>query len=85
VHVMATLIINRDESICGDCKGGADPTETFHFTRLGFPSGLGCRATFTETATHSFLTPTFTEGVRNLRPDLPFIGYVGTDARPARV
>jgi hypothetical protein len=87
----ATLVINSDSSYCSACGGGAEMNEDAHLTLLprelagGYvplPEGqrAGCGATFTASATDSFM-PGIGELIRQTRPDLPFIGVHGVEGR----
>ncbi len=70
---MATLIINRNDSRCGECKRGANPDEKTHDTVLGFnPDGeKGCGVEWDEVA--SFYTD-MKKRVMEMRPDLKWAG-----------
>lgn len=71
---MATLIVNESVSRCGNCGKGADPIEQRHASVLDFTPGIGCGVRFTEIGTENV---SLIEGVRNMRPDLVFIGFIG--------
>ena len=90
-HATATLVINNDYSYCSACGGGASLDESAHLTLLGRetadgwllpPEGesKGCGATFTATATDSFAKE-MAEAIIEDRPDLPFLGKHGAQAR----
>jgi hypothetical protein len=87
----ATLVINSDYSYCSACGGGALLNESAHLTLLGRetaagwilpPAGAatGCGATFTATATDPFAKE-MAVGIMEVRPDLPFLGRHGAEAR----
>jgi hypothetical protein len=85
----ATLVINSDESYCSACGGGAAPEEEAHMSIQprevagGFIAQgqrAGCGATFIATATESFM-PGIAERIREMRPDLPFMGVHGIEGR----
>lgn len=78
---MATLIVNDSASRCGNCGKGADPIEARHATVLDYQPGIGCGVRFTEIGTEN---PTLVEGVRNMRPDLVFIGFIGHGLTPTQ-
>jgi len=87
----ATLVIDSDSAFCSACGGGAELAEDAHLTILprevagGYipvPEGqrAGCGATFTACATESFM-PGIGELIRQVRPDLPFVGVYGSEGR----
>ena len=87
----ATLVINSDSAFCSACGGGAEMDEDAHMTILpreiagGFmevpkDQRAGCGATFTASATESFM-PGIAELIRKARPDLPFMGVHGVEGR----
>ena len=87
----ATLVVNSDSSYCSACGGGASLGEDQHLTLLPrelaggtveLPDGqrAGCGATFTASATESFM-PGVGELIRQTRPDLPFMGVHGVEGR----
>ncbi len=87
----ATLVINSDSSYCSACGGGAKLDEDAHLTILprevagGYlplpeDQRAGCGATFTASATESFM-PGIAELIRQTRPDLPFMGVYGVEGR----
>ena len=87
----ATLVIDDDSAFCSACGGGARMDEDAHLTILPrrlaggevpLPEGqrAGCGATFTASATQSFM-PGVGELIRQTRPDLPFMGVHGVEGR----
>lgn len=80
---MTTLIINADESICGNCGRGADPNESRHATVLAFIPGIGCGSQFTDIGTNSN-DPLVLDAVRKMRPDLLFLGTLGYGLTPGQ-
>lgn len=87
----ATLVINADSAYCSACGGGAEMDEDAHLTILprevagGYvpvpeAQRAGCGATFTASATESFM-PGIGELIRQARPDLPFEGVYGVEGR----
>lgn len=75
---MTTLYINKSESRCGACDGGADPDEESHITLLGWravnDNMKGCGAEFTELSTDYVGFPGLEEAIKEMRPDLPYVG-----------
>lgn len=77
----AVLIINRNDSLCGRCKRGADPSEKAHTTALGYfsreilddpyhPARIGCGAVFSAVSSgYSGME----KRVQEMRPDLPLL------------
>lgn len=80
------LYIDTTSSECGACGKPADPYEQAHVTRLGWtaanapedsPLRKGCGATFTHLSTHYSNFDDLYEHVRQMRPDLEWIGGMG--------
>lgn len=73
---MTTLVINADDSRCGNCGRAADPRETRHFSVLGWNPDVGCGHLFTAIGSE-YSTPIVVDGAKRLRPDLPWegVGY----------
>lgn len=75
---MTTLYINKSESRCGACNGGADPHEESHITLLGWRARndkmQGCGVTYTAVSSDYFNFPGLVEQIKEMRPDLPYIG-----------
>lgn len=76
---MTTLYINKSESRCGACNGGAEPTEESHITLLGWSAVndrmKGCGAQFDAVSSDYVGLPGLVEAIKNMRPDLPYIGW----------
>jgi hypothetical protein len=74
---MATLYINKSESRCGACNGGADPYEESHITLLGWRAVndkmKGCGAEFDSVSSDYVNFPGLDEAITEMRPDLPRI------------
>lgn len=70
-----TLEIGRYHSRCIACGNAADPTELSHTTRLGYDhgDGKGCGITWTHVRA-TYYGPAEAESVREMRPDLEFLG-----------
>ena len=74
-----TIIAAFSHCVCNACRGGCDPDEKAHITRLG--SGLkrnGCGVEFTHVTTRSE-HPAAKNAARRMRPDLVFIEYPADD------
>ena len=75
---MTTLYINKSESRCGACDGGADPYEESHITLLGWRAVndkmKGCGAEFTDLSSDYVGMPNLVESIKAMRPDLPYVG-----------
>jgi len=73
---MVTLYINKSDSRCGACNGGADPGEESHITLLGWRAindkMKGCGAEFTDVSTDYINFPGLEDAIKEMRPDLPF-------------
>lgn len=71
-----TLIINRSESRCGNCRMGADPMQLHHDIILGY--GLedkkGCGQRFVFVTSH-YIGNGVKEAVLKMRPDLEWIDF----------
>ena len=69
------LFINRSESRCGSCNGGADPHELEHKTLLGWRATddwmEGCGEKFIAVSSDYWGIET---DVKAMRPDLPYVG-----------
>jgi hypothetical protein len=68
-----TLVINQNDSICGNCKRRADPEEKSHETvsgSYGSPKQKGCGQVWKHVASYTY---GIGESVRRMRPDLEFI------------
>lgn len=76
---MTALYINKSESRCGQCNGGADPYEESHITLLGWRATndkmKGCGAQFTSVSSDYIGFPGLKESIIAMRPDLPYEGY----------
>lgn len=72
----AVLYINKSESRCGSCDGGADPYELSHETLLGWyamnDKMQGCGAKFISVSTDYINFPGLKEAITQMRPDLPY-------------
>ena len=86
---MPVLIVDAESSMCGECGRGAFPEEKRHLTVAG-PDGRrakGCGVEWTELATHLRYLPFRADRIsaddylRELRPDLHYIGVVPWDWR----
>lgn len=68
------LFINRSESRCGSCNGGADPYEDSHITLTGWRAindhMEGCGEPYTAVSSDYWGIEV---DVRAIRPDLPYI------------
>lgn len=75
---MATLYINKSESRCGACNGGADPYEESHITLLGWAAindkMKGCGVEFDSVSSDYVGFPGLKQAIIDMRPDLPYIG-----------
>ena len=75
---MATLYINKSESRCGACNKGCDPYEESHITLLGWfatnDKMQGCGAIFDSLSTDYIGFPGLEEAIKEMRPDLPYVG-----------
>jgi hypothetical protein len=75
---MATLYINKSESRCGACNKGCDPNEESHITLLGWAAVndkmQGCGAEYTAVSSDYYGFPGLEEAIKEMRPDLPYIG-----------
>ena len=75
---MATLYIDRSDSTCGACGGGADPYEESHITLLGWRATndkmKGCGVLFDSVDTNYHYLGELEERIREMRPDLPWVG-----------
>jgi hypothetical protein len=80
---MATLLVDRYASQCGDCLLNADPGEALHSTVWGVDgSRPGCGAVFTGIAA-VYETGDGGEAreAAALRPDLPYAGVISPPSR----
>jgi hypothetical protein len=69
----ATLVINRNDSVCSNCRNGANPHEETHDWTPNWPKGnpeKGCGAKFTGVS--SFYAGIELD-VQRMRPDLPWV------------
>ncbi len=75
---MTTLYINKSESRCGACNKGCDPYEESHITLLGWfatnDKMKGCGAEFDSVSSDYVGFPGLAEAIKEMRPDLPYIG-----------
>jgi hypothetical protein len=73
---MATLFVNKSESRCGACNGGADPTEESHITLTGWRAVndrmQGCGVEFTDVSSDYVNFPGLYDAIKAMRPDLSF-------------
>lgn len=73
-----TLIINRNDSKCGNCQGSCNPDEKRHDTKLGYGDTNGepgCRAYW------QYVSSEYTgmeERLKEMRPDLEWLDYYAT-------
>lgn len=76
----ATLFINDDYSRCGACGGAVvDPEHSTHHTATSdwppsLPAVEACGARFAAVSSDILAHPEIEGAIRELRPDLPFIG-----------
>lgn len=75
---MGLLIIDDEASYCGECGGGAFPRERSHATGTVYlaRSGHACGVTWTRLGTHMKVTASVQFALREMRPDLEFVGNV---------
>lgn len=72
----ATLIIDRSDTRCSNCRKSVSPYAETHETNLGYGpiNGTpGCGAKFIATAS-GYVGPGISERIKEMRPDLPFEG-----------
>lgn len=70
---MSTLYIDRSRSECGACHGNASPWEAAHLNEN--MQGEGCGVIYTEVSTHCFGLPDLVERIKEMQPDLPYVGW----------
>lgn len=75
---MGLLIVDDEASYCGECGGGAFPSQNSHATGTSYlaRSDRACGVRWTKLGTHLNVTPTLEIELRQLRPDLEFVGRV---------
>lgn len=82
----AVLYIDTTSSTCGACNLEADPYEKAHTSRLGWtaanspsdsPLRMGCGAVFTQLSSHYSDFDHLYDRIREMRPDLEWIGGMG--------
>jgi hypothetical protein len=66
------LAVGSWQSHCGACGRSCDPTEATHVRASGYDQHEGCGATYTHVMA---VYPGSEERVREMRPDLIFVGY----------
>jgi hypothetical protein len=81
-----TLIINRNDSICGNCGKGANWSETHHNSQLGWGNHPknGCDIKWKYLST-DYVDEEFIEHVKRMRPDLEFIHPTDNDNSSAQI
>lgn len=76
-----TLVVDRWSSSCGDCGKAANPASKTHDILLGWgPTNgdPGCGVEW-ENVTSNYVGMAMEEAIRNLRPDLNYIGPLDKD------
>lgn len=71
---MATVIVDRYRSKCGECGGNADPSEPAHFNLS--VTGVGCGAIYDAIASAPYLGEApedVAAQLHRMRPDLPIV------------
>jgi hypothetical protein len=72
-----TLIINRNDSVCYNCGKSCDPKHKTHEINLGWNHEIngtpGCGIEWKYVTTH-YWGETMVNAVKEMRPDLEFIG-----------
>lgn len=71
---MATLVINRYDSYCGECRKSASPYAESHDKVYGYRPGEGCGAVFDSVASDYFGL-NMKERIAEMRPDLEWVGF----------
>lgn len=66
-----TLIVNESASFCANCRANVQPSDLIC---------VECKAVYIAVGTEMIaITDRMIDGLNNIRPDLPFIGYLPLD------